>query len=457
MTSHVSHPAGLAAELATEALTAAHPESVLIDIATFTGGRAAETHLVRYRAATQHPELMRRGVLRIARETGPTAGTGLTCDVQFRLLQHLRQHQIPVPTPLASGRRHEAAYLMTEFLAGEVPSPWSTKGRSLLGSEPLRHTLPDALADLLSRIHRVELAGLGYLPGSVDDPAIAELERWMTLLNATPFAEDPVIVWTEAVLRSSLGRSPKATLVHGDFRLGNLVVKDMHVSGVLDWEMADIGDPWFDLALLCAPPVAADWDRCGLPPLSTVIDGYEARQGPIDRGHLSALTVLATLKVVALWTNGSRSVDDIPTVSTARNALSSWASRKYLLSALNIDQGRGKRDSARNAWQTEIQAELDARRKDGTIESARLPERLRQVPDPHPDFEQQLQSGIDSLCSDLGVVPTSQTSASRRLTSLIRQLTSRSDETVVNDARTRRRVEELISIAGDPELAVSPW
>jgi aminoglycoside phosphotransferase (APT) family kinase protein len=45
--------------------------------------------------------------------------------------------------------------------------------------------------------------------------------------------------------------APKPAVIHGDFRLGNLLVSDQGISAVLDWELAHLGDPMEDLAWLC--------------------------------------------------------------------------------------------------------------------------------------------------------------------------------------------------------------
>ncbi len=52
---------------------------------------------------------------------------------------------------------------------------------------------------------------------------------------------------------AATGRRPRRTLVHGDFRMGNLMVDGERVTGVLDWELAHIGDPVEDLGWLCVP------------------------------------------------------------------------------------------------------------------------------------------------------------------------------------------------------------
>jgi hypothetical protein len=109
-------------------------------------------------------------------------------------------------------------------------------------------------------------------------------------------------------------------VVHGDFRLGNVLVGDRGLAAVLDWELAHVGDPAEDLGWLCvrawrfggAAPVA------GLGEREDLLAGYAAAGGrPIDPGVLRWWEVLGTLRWGAICmlqaqvhlSGGSRSVE----------------------------------------------------------------------------------------------------------------------------------------------------
>jgi aminoglycoside phosphotransferase (APT) family kinase protein len=93
--------------------------------------------------------------------------------------------------------------------------------------------------------------------------------------------------------------SPRQAIVHGDFRLGNIIVGDDGLRAVLDWELAHLGDPMEDLGWLCvkawrfgsSKPVAGVGDRAEL------FAAYEAAGGgTVDPAAAHWWEVLGTLK-----------------------------------------------------------------------------------------------------------------------------------------------------------------
>ena len=102
-------------------------------------------------------------------------------------------------------------------------------------------------------------------------------------------------------LAEHLPQSPPATIVHGDYRLGNTIygpAAPAHLAAILDWEMATIGDPLADVGYLMIHWVQADDDRGlvhaaighpqpGFPTRAELIDRYEAAFRP--RGRAAGL------------------------------------------------------------------------------------------------------------------------------------------------------------------------
>jgi aminoglycoside phosphotransferase (APT) family kinase protein len=88
-------------------------------------------------------------------------------------------------------------------------------------------------------------------------------------------------------------------VVHGDFRLGNVIVGEQGLNAVIDWELAHVGDPMEDLGWLCVkawrfgggPPVA------GLGSYDDLVGPYEAARGvAVDRVAMHWWEVLGTWK-----------------------------------------------------------------------------------------------------------------------------------------------------------------
>jgi aminoglycoside phosphotransferase (APT) family kinase protein len=138
--------------------------------------------------------------------------------------------------------------------------PW-VEGEAL-GGRIVRHpglaearaALPAALAHELRAIHAVvpgedaELdAALGTPPADAAQAAVASVRGMLDTLPQRRPALELALRWLERNAPSAVAPS----LVHGDFRLGNLLVTPAGLSGVLDWEFARWGDPCEDLAWFC--------------------------------------------------------------------------------------------------------------------------------------------------------------------------------------------------------------
>ena len=102
------------------------------------------------------------------------------------------------------------------------------------------------LAGELAAIHRIPIAGL---PAPVMDTAAALADLRARFLDYG--GDRPILALTLNWLERNLPAPAAPRLVHGDFRLGNLLVDQGRLTGVLDWELAHLGDPHEDLAYGC--------------------------------------------------------------------------------------------------------------------------------------------------------------------------------------------------------------
>jgi len=194
------------------------------------------------------------------------------------------------------------------LLDREAPSPWETAGivmRRVEGETLARRILRDdryaaARAALAGDCGRF-LAGLHALspaavPGMSSVDPLARCRESLALVGpATPTME-LAFRWLEA--HRPPDRPP--VIVHGDFRLGNLVVDEAGLVAVLDWELVHEGNPVEDLGWLCtkawrfgtAPPVGGFASR------EELLAAYAAAAGGADvgPGELHWWEVLGTLK-----------------------------------------------------------------------------------------------------------------------------------------------------------------
>jgi aminoglycoside phosphotransferase (APT) family kinase protein len=108
----------------------------------------------------------------------------------------------------------------------------------------------------------------------------------------------------ELALRHLHDHAPDAPvtprLVHGDYRMGNLIVGSQGLKAVLDWELSHIGDPMQDLAWLCIPPWRfgrIDAPAGGLGGREDLFAAYEAASGErVDRDRVHYWEIFGSLK-----------------------------------------------------------------------------------------------------------------------------------------------------------------
>jgi aminoglycoside phosphotransferase (APT) family kinase protein len=133
---------------------------------------------------------------------------------------------------------------VTDRVAGE------TLGRKI-NTDPqfaaARAHLAAQCGQILAAVHRIDATGLDFLATHTPRDQLA---LWRGIADAC----DHPLPAVELGLRwvaEHLPSAPRTTVVHGDFRNGNLIVGDDGVRCVLDWELAHVGDPMLDLGWLC--------------------------------------------------------------------------------------------------------------------------------------------------------------------------------------------------------------
>ncbi|HEX6788063.1 MAG TPA: phosphotransferase family protein [Gaiellaceae bacterium] len=162
----------------------------------------------------------------------------LSLEHEFAVLQAAHDAGVKVPRPLQyiadlAGRE---AFVM-ERLAGE------TIGRRIVRREELaraREHLPVQMADELAKIHAISTAHVPFLYEAKIERMVEELDE-----VGEPHPAIELGLWW---LRENRPPARDPVVVHGDYRIGNLVVGDGGLVGVLDWEFAHVDDPVRDLA-----------------------------------------------------------------------------------------------------------------------------------------------------------------------------------------------------------------
>ena len=171
---------------------------------------------------------------------------------EYRVLAALADSAVPVPRPIAlceDASVNDYPFYVMEYRPGvvlqnEIPAGYLTEPAD-------RARASRALVDTLVALHRVDVAGAGLSDfGRPDGYLARQLRRWRTQWDANRTAPLPEIDTLLARLERALPARSDTTLVHGDFRFGNLALAPDdpgRVIAVYDWEMATLGDPLADL------------------------------------------------------------------------------------------------------------------------------------------------------------------------------------------------------------------
>jgi aminoglycoside phosphotransferase (APT) family kinase protein len=217
-----------------------------------------------------------------------SGGMAIGAEAEARVLRAVVDAGVPAPSVIASveaGDRLDAGYLMQRLVGEGLP------GR-LLRDERFAHarsTLVAEAAAALARIHAVQ--------GDLGLPTLAAPDQLVLLEGVHRSFGVPVPAFELALrwLRAHLPPAAPLALVHGDFRLGNLLVSPEGLVAVLDWELAHLGDPAEDLGWLCARPwrFGGPGEAAGLASREELLAAYG---GEVDLDRLHFWEVLASLK-----------------------------------------------------------------------------------------------------------------------------------------------------------------
>jgi aminoglycoside phosphotransferase (APT) family kinase protein len=287
-------------------LPSPHASEPLV-VARIRGGHSNETFFV-----TRGPE---QWVLRRP-PRGPLLPTAHDVLREYRVLVALAPTNVPVPRPVLACDDPAiigAPFYLMERVAGVVvrralpPGFEAPATREALGLE-----LIDRLADL----HAVDWQAVGL--GDFGKPTgylERQIRRWTGQLDASRTRPLPDLDAVTAWLAANMPESGPATIVHGDYRLDNVMIAPeppARILAIVDWEMATLGDPLADLGYLLSfwrepgdPEMGLgeeEWrisELPGFPTRAALIAHYAARTGR-RMDHVAFYVALAIWKLAIL-------------------------------------------------------------------------------------------------------------------------------------------------------------
>ncbi len=213
------------------------------------GGASMETTAVDVTAAGETHALVVRRDMALN-----MAATALTRPQEFWLLSAAHAAGVKCPRPRWVHASPPPAFFVMDRCPGESVGRRVVKLPELAAA---RKHLAREMGREAAAIHRVPLDALDFLPRPDEgqtpaERVLAETRAAMDVLGR----DNPV--WETGLRWLSQHRPPPSgpsTLVHGDFRVGNLLVTPEGLEAVIDWEFAHVGDPIEDLGW----PLVRDW------------------------------------------------------------------------------------------------------------------------------------------------------------------------------------------------------
>src|SRR3954466_3903211 len=249
------------------------------------GGRSNLTFAVGDSAGPRRWALRRpplHGVLGSAHDVGR----------EHRVVSALNPTGVPVPPVVGLCDDDDvtgAPFFVMEFVDGIVLRDDELERGGFAGD--VRTRASHAMVETLAKLHAVKPAdvGLGEL-GRQEGYIARQLKRWKGQLDQAKTRELPALDEAHARLSDRIPEQGPATIVHGDYRLDNMIVsEDGEVRAVLDWELCPLGDPMADVGLLVVywnPPFHGAPGRFGGFP---EIDELIARYGEVSGRSLAEL------------------------------------------------------------------------------------------------------------------------------------------------------------------------
>jgi aminoglycoside phosphotransferase (APT) family kinase protein len=271
----------------------------------FKGGQSNPTYLLE---TPGHRYVLRR------KPPGKLLPSAHAVDREFRVISALHRQGFPVPPPVVACDDPDVvgtAFFVMDFVEGRIF--WDPQ---LVGVTPAERTaIYDAANATIARLHAFDPAAIGLADyGRGENYVARQVERWSKQYRAseTEAIEDMerLIVW----LPQHLPPAGPVRLVHGDFRLDNVILAPDApvVRAVIDWELSTLGDPLADFSYHLmkwhmphssagtGSLVGLDLPALGIPSLEAYVDAYSARTGLDPRPHLPNYLAYNFFRIAAI-------------------------------------------------------------------------------------------------------------------------------------------------------------
>ena len=215
-------------------------EGKVSNLEPLTGGASKEIWKFEVSNAKQSTKMILR------RGSGIEGPLAIKTADEARIQKEVIKVGAPVPIILAVSKNEEElgdSYIM-HFVEGE------SIARKILRDKEYKKALPILAyqcGEAIAKIHNVDINNFSFLPKK---PAEDQLEDLYSTYQSFE-QPSPVFEYAYLWLKEQDFSNFQESLVHGDFRLGNIIVNADGLQSIIDWELAHIGNPLQDLGWVC--------------------------------------------------------------------------------------------------------------------------------------------------------------------------------------------------------------
>jgi len=236
-----------------------------LTVRQFRGGQSNPTY---YLEAGGREYVLRR------KPPGKLLPSAHAVDREYRVLAALAAHTtVPVPKPYLLCE--DEAVIGTIFYVMDCVHGRIFRDANLGNATPAeRRAIYDSMNDVLARLHLVDYDAVGLAAfGRPGDYYARQIHRWSQQYRASETEKIEAMERLMDWLPKNIPASAETTLVHGDYRPGNMIVhpSEPRVVAVLDWELSTLGHPMADLAYNCMPyHLGNEWEGLRDAPLAAL-------------------------------------------------------------------------------------------------------------------------------------------------------------------------------------------
>ena len=264
------------------------------------GGASRETFRILVKDETGSEEKL------ILRRTQESSLIETSQSTEYLAYSAYQGTSVPVPAMIDINEDEEALgapFMLMQQLDGVAASPFTPDAYS-----PHEKELGQQFWSILGEIAKKNIKDdfINQFDSPTEDPCWKkELDKWVTVIKEDSISIEPIL---EAGIRKLYKKPPKEpskkSLVHGDYRNGNFLFNENKITGILDWEMAHIGDPLEDLGWALSP--IWSWQDPSKPAYlidrQASLSVWESSSGlAIDKNDLKWWELFACVKGMAIW------------------------------------------------------------------------------------------------------------------------------------------------------------